>query len=287
MKVRSQMRILLGAGITEQASSPAVQLIKRLRFNAVQVEAVRVVQTPIFPVGEPGMSVPLVYGNLLEEAISNAKFITDALAIELGGASAGGQVLHGSAASELLSRADETGADLIAVEGHEYKPVVAALIGSVARALLLGAKQSVLLAKPSDAPLDRPIRAVLATDHSEYASACWEHLIRFWPRGIEHLTVLTAYPEDQPEALPDITLRSEKVIEKLTGKLGSRETIFQTHTAPGKPSEVIAATMAQTGAELLILGAKGHSMLERLILGSVSFAQAVGEHPYSVLILRA
>ncbi|MBC8134649.1 MAG: universal stress protein, partial [Fibrella sp.] len=40
-----------------------------------------------------------------------------------------------------------------------------------------------------------------------------------------------------------------------------------------------------TGADLLIVGAQGHTLMERLSLGSVSFRQAMTA-PYSVMILR-
>jgi nucleotide-binding universal stress UspA family protein len=68
--------------------------------------------------------------------------------------------------------------------------------------------------------------------------------------------------------------------------LGASETVFDTQIIPGKPSEIITQAMLDTKADLLILGAKGHSVIERLVLGSVSFDQAIGQHPYPVLILR-
>jgi nucleotide-binding universal stress UspA family protein len=49
--------------------------------------------------------------------------------------------------------------------------------------------------------------------------------------------------------------------------------------------EAIDRALDQASAELLILGAKGHSLLERLTLGSVSLHQAISG-PCSVLILR-
>jgi hypothetical protein len=44
--------------------------------------------------------------------------------------------------------------------------------------------------------------------------------------------------------------------------------------------------MRETESQLLILGAKGHSLLERLSLGSVSYHFAIGE-AVNLLILRA
>jgi nucleotide-binding universal stress UspA family protein len=195
------------------------------------------------------------------------------------------RVVMGHPAGEILAEADRQEAELIAVNASNRGMLETLVTGSVARGLVAGASQSVLLVRPSEKI--GAVRAVFATDHSEYANKCLETLIRLAPPGIGQFTVLTAYYEEQPQVLTDIVMRSESIIERLRGKIGSRETTFRAHIAPGKPREVIAQAMAQTGTELLILGAKGHSMVERLMLGSVSFEQAIGEHPYSVLILKA
>jgi nucleotide-binding universal stress UspA family protein len=54
----------------------------------------------------------------------------------------------------------------------------------------------------------------------------------------------------------------------------------------GLPIPAIREAMRETESQLLILGAKGHSLLERLSLGSVSYHFAIGE-AVNLLILRA
>jgi nucleotide-binding universal stress UspA family protein len=297
------MRVLLGAGTTSGADSPAVRLVKRLRFNAAQVEAVRVVVPPVIPTVEPGMGVPpFALNDLIQAEEARAREITHSVAEAFGDASAGSSVLHGNVASRLLAHADETGADLIAVDGHEYSPLVAAIIGSAARGLLLGAKQSVLLAKKSDAPEGRPIRAVLATDHSEYADACWERLIHFWPRGIEHLTVLTAYPEDRLKALEPMLppmgisasravhdqacARNDALVTRLSDCFHPSCTTIDSVVSPLPIHEAIEARLKESRADLLILGAKGHGLIERLTIGSVALREAL-TLTQSVLVVRS
>jgi nucleotide-binding universal stress UspA family protein len=297
------MRVLLGAGMAQGANSPAVQLVKRLRFNAAQVEAVHVVSPMVVPAMEPGMGVPpFALNDLIQVEEARAREITRSIAEAFGDASAGTSVLHGNVASQLLDHAEETGADLIAVDGHEYSPLMAAIIGSVARGLLLGAKQSVLLAKSSDAPLDRPIRAVLATDHSEYADACWEKLIHFWPRGIEHLTVLTAYPEDRLKALEPMLppmgisasravhdqacARNQALMTRLSDCFHPSCTTMDSVVSSLPIHDAIAAQMQASRADLLILGAKGHGLIERLTVGSVALREAL-TLTQSVLVVRS
>ena len=80
-------------------------------------------------------------------------------------------VLNGSAANRLMDHADGVGADLIAVGSGNKGRVEAFLIGSVGRKLVIGAKQSILIAKRKLAA-EGPLTAVLATDHSDYANRC-------------------------------------------------------------------------------------------------------------------
>ncbi|RYG31629.1 universal stress protein, partial [bacterium] len=44
-------------------------------------------------------------------------------------------------------------------------------------------------------------------------------------------------------------------------------------------------TMSETGSDLLILGARGHGLIERLLIGSLALHVVVAE-PYSVMVLR-
>jgi nucleotide-binding universal stress UspA family protein len=294
------MRIIIGADIVKGVNAPTVNLLKRLRFNAAQVEAVRVISPLVFPmsgsVADTGIASSSMYlGTMYELEEKQVGEATRQVAAEFGNSSAGSLVLHGHPVDMLLKHAQETATNLIAVGGHEDNPLVAALVGSTARSMILEADQSVLIAKASDASPDRPVRAVLATDHSSYANACWEHFMRFMPRGIEHLTILTSYPQERLKAwepvLPpmgispttavynDLCARNEELKTRLARHL---ERQFDTDTvtidsvvSPLPIHQAIEAQMSKSHADLLILGAKGHSFIERLSIGSVALQEAL------------
>jgi nucleotide-binding universal stress UspA family protein len=206
-------------------------------------------------------------------------------------------VRHGSAPDQLIEHAETSEAALLAVGGIPRNPMGAFWAGSAARGLVIGAKQSLLVVKGEVAE-SGPIRAVLATDHSKYMDYCLPVLLELAPKGITHLTVLTTYPQEFIQAvrplLPDFVLdpgewviknleeRNQRVIETLK-PLGCT---FDSRIVDEHPNEGIRNVMTETGADLLIMGAQGHSWVDRLTLGSVSFQQVVGE-PHSVLLLRA
>jgi len=314
------MKILLGLdfppeGPDGKEAPAAVRLLKQVRFSKAEVEVAHVVRPYGTP--EPGLHALLVAaGEDVEQAYAEeraaAQYLVDRSAAKVGasdGSEPHGIVLVGRAAASLMSRADDSYADLIAVNGSGQASLLDKLLTpSVARAIVVGAHQSVLVAR------DRPIgpaganprrcgglRAVLATDHSPYANRCIELLCRFAPAGIEHLDVLTAYPAEQiqifrslvgdmvvdpADAIHDnLAKRNDTVIDILSHHLTG--TTFASHVAAVTVQEAIAQRMAESDADLLILGAKGHGFVERILLGSVSFHHAVVNHPYSVLILRA
>jgi nucleotide-binding universal stress UspA family protein len=296
------MRIVLGAD-GRQGDRAALNLVKRLRFGGEagsEADAVFVIEALPFPWWGAGeMSAPEVVEQLMEAQEEIGIGVTKRVAADLDGAVRQTRcvVRQGSAPDQLMAHAEEAHADLIAIGGRAHGAFSAFLTGSVGRSLVIGAKQNLLIGK-GDVAAEGPVRAVLATDHSRYADHCLTTLLNLAPKGLSHLTVLTAYPRESVEAirpyLPEYVLdpanwvddslrqRNERVIERLA-PLGCT---FEGRVVNDAPNAAIKQTMAETGADLLILGAQGHGWVERLTLGSVSFHQVVAE-PFSVLVLRA
>lgn len=208
------------------------------------------------------------------------------------------RVVHGSPAGTLIAEADDAHADLIAVGSAKRSPLGGFLLGSVARALAIGAHQSILATKGSDFP-KRPLKALFATDHSEYANKALEQLIRWAPKGLGQIDVVSAYEVDEgyvvaiPENIIDTgiaiaTVIHEKVeeltdaVSSILSKAGYRG---ESHTIRGYPNTVIADQMKKLDADILIIGAQGHGFLERMLVGSTALHQMVTE-PYPVLIIR-
>ena len=208
-------------------------------------------------------------------------------------------VLDGSPIAVLEEEARRESADLIAIGAARRSGINRILFGSVARGLAIGAKQSLLVTKTERRP-GLPIRALLATDHSQYAKRCFDRLLQFAPQGMEWIDVLTAYDlNDEVTRLlqkgsphiqgdlgewvdKDIRLQTEDVAVTL-GKAGY---VSRAHVMRGHPNEVLPRVMEETGANLLFMGAQGHGFLERLLIGSISMHQMFAES-YPVFLVRA
>lgn len=298
------MKLIIGAD--GRAGDVRVgNLVRRLAFGETEgkdstADVVSVIETiPYLWMSAPETSSPELIRELMDRQEEGAIAAANAMTERLKGCLlvARSFTRQGSAVSELLFHANDVHADLIAVGGAQETEFGAFLTGSVGRGLVMEAKQNLLVAKSLIAD-EGPLRVVLATDHSHYANRCLDTLLQLNPRGIRHLSVLTAYPKENiqamrpllPEAIDNpaewvtsnLHERNARVIEKLK-PLGCT---FDSNVVTEFPNQAIERTMKEKNADLLIVGARGHGFIERLTLGSVSFRQVVAE-PYSVLVLRA
>jgi len=275
-----------------------LRLLDRLRLPGAQAHLVTVVE-PLLPMPSPftpGFLPP--FSECLGDRMKAGSELLDSAEKEVPRwiSVAGKHVGYGNPAQELLHYSQYLKADLIVVGTTNVGPVSSMFLGSVSKTLLAHAQCSTLFAKQ---PSYGPVTAVLATDHSDYMSQCIRRLAETSLTGFERLVVLTVNLFDDVHAanllsaMPALAsganawvrarLREKNVeaaheLEKLGIDCESR-------IETGDVSQAIARVMQETGAELLILGAQGHSFVERLRTGSTSFNEVLmSEH--SVLLLR-
>ncbi len=275
----------------------AVLLLKKLEFNDLKPHWVHCVES-VLPGGDYapiGPSHPI--GQIMEDRASAGRELLANAQLTLPGGEA--KLFHGDPVRILKEESEKVSADLVVV-GSERKGYFGSLFfGSVTKGLLTHSTTDFLVVKK--APISEgKLKVVLATDHSPYADQCVDELIRINPRGFGEIHVITAaapnlpsYVGDSHHQAPDIQEaiidwekmlhhRSEAIAEKLKA-LAPTVTIS---VKQGHANDVISNRMKEVGADLLIMGAKGHGFLERLGVGSVSFHQVVNDE-HSVLLLRA
>ncbi len=77
----------------------------------------------------------------------------------------------------------------------------------------------------------------------------------------------------------------EKLLAELAEKARQKGISIKTKVAVGHPASSIMQTAREEGCDLIVMGHKGKSMLEGLLLGSVSRRVASGAH-CSVMIVK-
>lgn len=93
-------------------------------------------------------------------------------------------------------------------------------------------------------------------------------------------------PPDQAQELEEEILReAEKTVEEARQRLSRPGLTVETAVLRGRPATAIVEAALAFGADLIVLGARGHGTIESMLLGSVS-AEVVDHAPVPVLVAR-
>lgn len=295
-------KIVLGA---EQAEDFDLiySLLKRLRFANAELTVAHVIE-PVHPAAlAVSQDAAYVLAQDLERIMEAAQKHADAVlahakqALGADGIEAETVALQGHRIDELLNYCESADADLIAIGSEMKGPIASVLFGSVSRAIAQHAKRSLLVAKPSEK--NGMLHAVLATDHSKYMERCLDELLRLHPMGIDRLDIVTAFraeeylqshslgemPVTEIDVLERIEAELHEANERVKQKLKELVPVMHSYVIRDSAIHAIRQHMKESGACLLIVGAHGHSAIERLLLGSVSH-HMVAVEPFPVLLLR-
>ncbi len=188
----------------------------------------------------------------------------------------------------IIAEANESKPDLIVVGSHGRGGVGRFVLGSVSLKVLSEAACSVRVARRSPARAeddDSPLRIVVAVDGSPDSSNAVEAIMnRQWlPDTAVHIVSTV-------ESLPFSVLvgelpKAEELREAAAAKLKAKGLHVSTVVQFGRAKSVIVEEAEKWGADSIFIGAKGHRMMERVLLGSVSYTVAARAH-CSVEVVR-
>ena len=195
-------------------------------------------------------------------------------------------ILDGAPAKAIIEEANSWGATVIVVGARGLGKMAGLALGSVSAAVVRAAHCHVLLIKKELSAL----RVLVAVDASEHGSSAALTLSRLQAKG----TPVTILRVIEPPAVRSLALlpaaaanlvKSEiaKAKQELAREAGAQVDDLSARfkaagwkPAPvvraGSPLREIKAEITRTKASLVCLGARGHTGLERLLLGSVSEA---------------
>ncbi|MBI5706057.1 MAG: universal stress protein [Armatimonadetes bacterium] len=305
------MKVLLATDDSDyaQLAEAALRLTPRLRAADVSVASVvPSAHVAVASVAPLGMAVSGEQAReIVEIGLHHAQSFVEAAVgrLRAHGHKAEGVVLEGNIGDRLLEHAESERVDLILVGSRGLGAIKSFVLGSVARKLLNQATCSVLVSHPyaghsvgdSLKQLQQleKARVVLGADGSAGAeaaenwlaqegpgsfdmvcSACAEPL-NVVPAGVDPAAFLPYYEYDRDRAL--------SVVQHSQERMAGLGVEMCTHTDIGRPAEVLIETAKTKSADLLVVGATRHGVLERFLIGSVSYEVAV-QAPCSVLVVR-
>ncbi len=207
----------------------------------------------------------------------------------------------GSAAWELVSKADQWKPDLIVVGSHGRTALGRFVLGSVSQRVLTEALCSVRIARGRVDEPNSPVRIVVGTDGSPGSEAALRAVAaRKWPPHSEVMVVLVddpLAPEFLGKLIPPLgetieeDRREEKAwVEKISARsmelLQGAGIKVSCVVREGDPKRELCKAAEEWAADCIFVGSTGFSnRLERFILGSVSAAVAARAH-CSVEVVR-
>ena len=189
---------------------------------------------------------------------------------------------------EIVAEADKSKPDLIVIGSHGRGGVGRFVLGSVSLKVLSEAACSVRVARRSPARAeddDSPLRIVIAIDGSLGSLIAVESVMsRQWlpETSVRLISAVESLPFSILLAeMPKAEELRESAADKLKGKGLHVSTVVQF----GRAKSVIVEEAEKWGADAIFIGAKGHRLMERVLLGSVSYAVAARAH-CSVEVVR-
>jgi nucleotide-binding universal stress UspA family protein len=207
----------------------------------------------------------------------------------------------GSAAWELIAKADHWKPNLILVGSHGRTALGRFVLGSVSQRVLTEALCSVRVARGRVEEPDTPVRIIVGTDGSPGSDEALRAVAgRKWPANTEVKVILVEdplAPEFLEKLIPPLgqMLEEERredrawiqeISQHAIGTLRSAGIKVTCAVKVGDPKQELPKAAADWGADCIFVGSSGFSnRFERFVLGSVSAAVAARAH-CSVEVVR-
>lgn len=212
------------------------------------------------------------------------------------------ELRSGDVTESIIVAAEELRADLVIVGSHGLSPVGRFLLGGVSSQVLMYAPCSVLIVKQPVAGLpppetqEEPWRVLLAYDDSTPARKALDLCASLpWREGdaveiVTVLTLVTGFRQDIRQQMNPVwqqqKIAARAVLDNAVIKLRGSLSVVTSQLREGASSshEIIEAADA-AGSNLVVLGSKGKSALQRFLLGSMT-GNVARHAPCSVLVVR-
>ncbi len=293
------MKILIGHDGSQGADAALVDLQRAglpVEAEALVVsvaDVMMVPQTPVYELaGEALMSRRVTAGlvhaqrqteRVLTEAKDFARRASDQVRSYFPHWSVRAETLAGSAASELISKADEWKPDLIVVGSHGRSAISRFILGSVSKRVVTDSDHSVRVSRGDlEKDLNVPAKLVIGVDASAEAEQAIRAVgSRVWPYGTEVQIIAV---DDGSSSMFKLTAgRMVAWAENALSLIGLKTSVVW---EKGDPRRVLIDQAQAWDADSIFVGGRRFSgPLERFQLGSVATALVTKAH-CSVEVVR-
>jgi nucleotide-binding universal stress UspA family protein len=194
----------------------------------------------------------------------------------------------GSPSWEIIKKSDQWQPDLIIVGSHGRSALGRFLLGSVSQKVVTEARCSVRVARGRVPEEEGPVRILIGVDGSVNAEAAvCAVAARAWPQGSAARLLTSFDPKFYDAASAQKALaearRTQQAAEEVLRGAGLK---VSAEIKEGDPKRELVEGAEAWGADSIFVGATGHNLLARVLIGSVSAVVTARAH-CSVEVVRA
>lgn len=197
------------------------------------------------------------------------------------------EAYSGSPAREILRKASEWEADLIAVGSHGRSALGRLILGSVSQRVVTDASCSVRVARHQPKEKDSPARIIIGIDGSSGSESAFRAVAaRSWPKGSEARLITSADPLHMYAVAPQDKFAFLREIHKAAESVLRSAGLEVTSLIDEEDPKIFLISEAERwNADMIFVGARGLGRIGRLLLGSISTAVVARAH-CSVEVVR-
>ncbi len=204
----------------------------------------------------------------------------------------------GGPAQEIVAAIEESNGDLAVIASQQRSGVGRWVLGSVAHAVIRAAGRPVLVVGESHR-WRRPKKILAAIDLSPVSERVLIHAVAFAKAARAQVTALSAYdllwiPTTSQASVPlplddtdrrALEVRHREAVQAMVDRVADPDVPMSSTVTGGQPpAKVILQQAEQLGADLIVVGASGHSAWERIFLGSTA-TKVASSAPCPVLVV--
>lgn len=277
---------------------------ERFFTSLVQSEQVDIHAVTVCPSSDLhslGSEIPLQINNLVDECRERSNQVLEGVQSRIGNqvAALTVEILDGHPAHEIIEKVHDFQPDVCVLGSHGWSPTERFLLGSVSDRIAKHVDCSVLITRARENQFEATdcSRILIADDGTESAEKMINrfaelplrrdmqiHIVSIIQNAIDSGVVL---PPQFYEAIEEQQAHANDRLSRYAAKLANvaAEVTFEAKSAMSVPREIVK-TAKEQNADLIFLGGKRHSLVERLLLGSVSL-NVLHHAPCSVWIDRS
>jgi nucleotide-binding universal stress UspA family protein len=199
------------------------------------------------------------------------------------------EALSGFAHWSILEKSRDWKPDLIVVGTHGRNLIERVVLGSTSLKILSEAECSVRVTRRSPARTtddDSPLRIIVGFDGSPDSMLAVNEIAKRAWRQESAVRLVTAVESVMTSNLEDDIKQAEELRGFAVNKLEAAGLHVSNVVREGDAKRILVAEAEKWGADAIFIGARGHRLIERVLLGSVSYAVAARAH-CSVEVVRS